>query len=113
MLVESICIILLFLIMAFVFLRRGQKKASLAVLVLAILPFVHSLSLIACDLLSVKDILMPVIVADVCAVAVSEILLGVIAVSYKSKRSRITLATLCSLFIIVLAIILILHIYSF
>lgn len=105
-------IVIVLVAMALVFLRSGKKEYALAVLPLAITPFVHIFSAVLANALDVVFPLSPVdlrVVIDLTAALIACLLIGVSSRNIKGRRNRNLFSVVCSGFIIILTIVLVVN----
>lgn len=110
MLVECVCIILLILLMAFVFLRAHRKEYALTTLPLVILPLMHLLSFTVAHHIAK---IMPLdtngvtVAFDATALVISCTILGVLSNKITAKRAKIAYLVVCGTFVVLLTWVLI------
>ncbi len=105
-------IVIVLVAMALVFLRAGKKEYALAVLPLAITPFVHIFSAVLANALDTVCSLTPVelrVVIDLTGALIACLLIGVSSRYIQGRRSRNLFSVVCSGFIIILTIVLVVN----
>lgn len=105
-------IVIVLVAMALVFLRAGKKEYALAVLPLAITPFVHIFSAVLANALDTVCSLTPVelrVVIDLTGALIACLLIGVSSRYIQGRRSRNLFSVVCSAFIIILTIVLVVN----
>lgn len=108
MVVESISIMVIFLVMVFIFLRAGKKTYAIATAPLLLVPAFQ----IAANFLSKNVSIEMETLVLIVGLAVSLVLIGVISSILKDKKARLVYILLCGGFSTTLAIIFIYHNYA-
>lgn len=112
MVVESISIIVIFLVMIFIFLRAGKKSYAIATAPLLLVPAFQIVASVLNKLID-KNVSMEMkTLILIVGLAVSLVLIGVISSILKDKKSRLIYILLCGGFSTTLAIIFIYHNYA-
>ncbi|MEG0692154.1 MAG: hypothetical protein RR444_03625 [Oscillospiraceae bacterium] len=113
MLVESISIILILIIMVFIFMRSGRKDYALATSPLLIVPFFHTISNLACDVLKISlDVNIKASI-DVLGLAIAVAIMGFVSSKHKTKAARFGYLLVSVGFTALLTIIFIFNYYSY
>lgn len=112
MLVESICIILILLIMIFVLIRSGRKDYVLTTLPLLIVPFFNTVLSLIDDAMSLLVSVNVKVAVDILGLAITVAIMGWISGHFKTKKSRFAYLITCGGFTTILTIIFIFNYYS-
>lgn len=112
MLVESICIILIFVLIRFDFLRRGRKDYAKAMTPLLVLPIVHTVFNVIGDIIKLPVNVNVKAAADVLALAVAIAYMAIVSIKLKTTKSRTAYLIVCGGFTTILTIIFIFNYYA-
>ena len=113
MLVESICVILILLIMVFLFMRSDRKDYALATAPLLIVPFFHTMSNIMFDVFKIPFDVNVFASVDVVGLAIAVAMMGFVSSKHKTKASRYAYLFVSVGFTAILTIIFIFNYYSY
>ncbi len=111
MVIECICIILIIFLLIFAFLRSHRKKYAISMIPLVILPAMHLIAYPISYYLSRTFGIMEgktQNVITIIALIISCIALGIMSGFFNVKKNRIAYITICGIYTLVLALILIL-----
>ena len=110
MIIECWAIIVIIICMVIIFLRAKRKDYAFGIIPLMLVPFIHAVGSPIANVLTkvlpwqIQDIRLSL---DISALVVTGMLLGYLAMNFKSKKIRRTFLVMCGGFSIILACVLI------
>ena len=113
MLVESICIILILVIMMFLFIRSGRKDYAVATAPLLIVPFFHTITNVVWEIVKLPYDVNLMASVDVVGLAIAVAMMGFMSSKYKTKATRYGYLLVSVGFTAIMTIILIFNYYSY
>ena len=111
MLVESLAILMIFAVMAFLFLRAHRKDYAAAIAPLMIVPLVHALAGVLGEFFRFATHTNFRAFADVIALTAAVAIMGMLCTSLKSRKAKYAYLLLCGGFSLALTLIFLYNIY--
>lgn len=111
MVVESLAILILFLVMVVIFLRSKKRKYAILTLPLLIVPFSNILFNVVRDFFNFSTSLKPHMVVLIVALAIAVLAIGFFANAIKQKKTKLIYCVTCAGFTTILTVIFLHNLY--